>query len=256
MIEEKICFEFPMTENIRHLLRIEYLFNKFELSKKVDNYWANDYSLYILFDIMDYAARAELKVKLLQDLEKLKNMLKSSNPDKVLNIDDIIENIKSLQVIKNKFAQNIRENEWLMSIKHKMRSFGGVSPVDYTSYFLWQNLSFDERLDYLNKWSDPLNPTKNAVNSVLKALRSNFNLEKHVAYNGVFKQNNLSRNIALLQIILDKNLKLNPELSANYHLMHIRFIKSDFFHNRGINIDDDINFELKICSFQDAVIAE
>lgn len=248
---KKICFEFPMQENIRHLLRIEYLFNKLESSKMIKSEVLNDYSLYILFDIMDYASRAEIKVKLLHDLEKLNQFLKSFNSNKQSDIiNSVVENIKNLQVIRNKFAQNIRENEWLMTIKHKMRSSGGISPVDYPSYFLWQNFSFEEKLNYINTWCGPLNPTKNAVNSLLSVLGSNFHCEQHIAYKGVFNQSNVDRNISLLQVVLDQSLSLSPELSANYHLMNIRFIKPDFFHNRGVNIEDDINFELKVCRFQ------
>ena len=71
-----ITFEHPLSERVRNFLRIEYLFKRFQDEIVCsDSVWAHHLALATLFDIMECAARAELKLDILQELERQKQMM-------------------------------------------------------------------------------------------------------------------------------------------------------------------------------------
>jgi cell division protein ZapD len=70
-----ILYEYPFNERIRTYLRLEHLFRRLgELvprSHPIDHH----YALATIFEIMDVAARADLKSDVMKDLEKQKQAL-------------------------------------------------------------------------------------------------------------------------------------------------------------------------------------
>src|SRR3954464_3191064 len=93
-----ILYEYPFNERIRTYLRLEHLFRRLgELilrSHPLDHH----YALATIFEVMDVAARADLKSDVLKDLERQKSVLAGyrGNPaisEKVL--DDVIAQIES-----------------------------------------------------------------------------------------------------------------------------------------------------------------
>ena len=74
-----ITFEHPLSERVRNFLRIEYLFKRFQDEISCHHSaWAHHLALSTLFDIMESAARAELKLDILQELERQKQMVAQS----------------------------------------------------------------------------------------------------------------------------------------------------------------------------------
>ena len=70
-----ILYEYPFNERIRTYLRLEHLFKRLgELIPRthpLDHHFA----LTTIFEIMDVAARADLKADVLKDIEKQKHVL-------------------------------------------------------------------------------------------------------------------------------------------------------------------------------------
>ena len=72
-----ILYEYPLHERIRTYLRLEHLFLRLQqLVIRVDAL-DHHFALVTLFEIMDVAARADLKADLLKDLDKQKHLLDS-----------------------------------------------------------------------------------------------------------------------------------------------------------------------------------
>ena len=67
-----ILYEYPFNESIRTMLRLEHLFDR--LGQLIAREAAVDhhFALATVFEIMDVAARADLKSDLLKELEKHK----------------------------------------------------------------------------------------------------------------------------------------------------------------------------------------
>lgn len=70
-----ILFEHPLSERVRNFLRIEHLFRRFQAEiVRQDSVWSHHLALFTLFEIMECAARAELKLDILQELERQNNL--------------------------------------------------------------------------------------------------------------------------------------------------------------------------------------
>ena len=70
-----ILYEYPFNESIRTMLRVEHLFDRLAQLMPRDAPVDHHFALVTLFEIMDVAARADLKSDLLKDLDKQKHLL-------------------------------------------------------------------------------------------------------------------------------------------------------------------------------------
>ena len=122
-----ICYEHPLNERIRTLLRLEDLFNKIDFFSTKDTATEHHASLIALFEVLEITSRADIKSDLLQELERQKQILekKKKNPevsetalDNVLN--DIKITFREMLDFPGKVGEHLRENEWLMAIKQRI----------------------------------------------------------------------------------------------------------------------------------------
>ena len=88
-----ILYEYPFNERIRTYLRLEHLFRRLgELiprSHPLDHH----YALATIFEVMDVAARADLKSDVLKDLERQKSVLNGYRGNPAIServLDDVI----------------------------------------------------------------------------------------------------------------------------------------------------------------------
>lgn len=242
-----ILFEHPTTEKIRNMLRVEYLFQRFDDAVEKADVCAHHNALLALFELIDCASRAEFKLDLLQELERQR---KSAHDQKNHELCQSLQvAADSLQGIQHKFGQHLRENEWLMSLKQKVHVSGGMSPMDAPAYYFWQQQSASDRHDQLKIWAMSLWPTFNAVRVLLAVLRQNHVAKECVAHRGNYQQQTLGPKVMLLQIHVEMKWQALPEVSANKYLTHIRFIEADFHRNRGKQVDVDVPFCLNVCGF-------
>jgi len=142
-----IVYEYPFNERIRTLLRLEDLYEKFIFFLHQSDPLQHHVALATIFEMLEVAGRADLKSDLLQELERQKHTLIGfkSNPnvqaemlDKVL--EDVDRASTSLIACTGKTGQNIRDNEWLMSIRGRTIIPGGACEFDLPSYHAWQKI--------------------------------------------------------------------------------------------------------------------
>ena len=70
-----ILYEYPFNERIRTYLRLEHLFRRLGELIPRDHPLDHHYALATIFEVMDVAARADLKSDVLKDLERQKQVL-------------------------------------------------------------------------------------------------------------------------------------------------------------------------------------
>jgi cell division protein ZapD len=70
-----ILYEYPLNERIRTLLRLEDLFTRLDYFIPREHPLEHHVALTTLFDILDVAARADLKSDLLQELDRQRQTL-------------------------------------------------------------------------------------------------------------------------------------------------------------------------------------
>lgn len=252
-----IRFEHPLSERVRNFLRIDHLFLRFHETVVRTEQWAHHSALFALFEIMEAAARAELKLDILQELERQKNLLPQlkaiTEEERQQRWQKLQESMQNLQNVQQKFGQHLRENEWLMAIKQRMFVPGGTSPFDLPSYHFWLQLAPSVRETQLRQWIQSLLPTYEAIALLLHILRCNSWSVECVAAAGSYQHNSLGQNTHLLAIDVDQQATALPEVSANKYFTHIRFLQASQQQARGKMVSADVPFTLVMFSFDPVV---
>ena len=248
-------YEFPFNERIRTLLRLEDLFGKLLHNIDSDHPLDHHSALLFMLQILDVIDRAELKVDLLQELERQRvNMLNLlGNPaisEKALS--DVLLQIETttnaLRADNSKLGQTLRDNEWLMSIKQRAGIPGGICEFDVPSYHYWLGLDAKRRKKDFDIWLAKLTPVYEAARTILQLLRGSGARTKYVANNGVFQQMlGGTKPSQMLRIELDNESPCFPEVSANKYAINIRFNSLDFIE-KPKQCDGEISFTLILCN--------
>ncbi|OYU46030.1 MAG: cell division protein ZapD [Burkholderiales bacterium PBB4] len=250
-----ILYEYPFNERIRTYLRLEHLFlNLAELMTRgpaLDHHFA----LTTIFEVMDVAARADLKSDVLKDLEKQKQVLNTykGNPaiaESVLDrvVSQIEHCFSGLNGQPGKAGQPLQENDWLMSIRSRVGIPGGTCEFDLPAYFAWQHRTVSSRQADLMRWAETLSPLAESIHLLLKLLRDSGAPQKVMAINGQFQQNlPQGRTFQLLRLALDPASNLIPEISGNRLMISIRLMRHEN-DDRLHTVSDDAGFEITLCS--------
>ncbi|MBC7489685.1 MAG: cell division protein ZapD, partial [Glaciimonas sp.] len=173
-----IVYEYPFNERIRTLLRLEDLHEKFMFFVHQKSPLQHHIALSTIFEMLEVAGRADLKLDLLQELEHQRQTLLGflSNPNVQPEMLDAVlieldQTSAALMGMQGKTGQHIRENEWLMSIRGRTIIPGGACEFDLPSYYAWQQHSADQRFSDILGWFSPLAPLFDAIRIVLRLLR-------------------------------------------------------------------------------------
>jgi cell division protein ZapD len=253
-----IIYEFPTTERIRTLLRIEDLFQRLQYFVDQTDSLQHHAALSVLFEMMEVATRGDLKSDMLQELEKQKKIIEQSIlSHRNLNTPKILADIhlaqQQLLTSAGKFAQHLRENEWFMLLKQRMSIPGGSCEFDLPLYHYWLNLPVEERKNDFAHWTAPLVPIYSGISMVLKLLRETAKSESLLALDGAFQRVSTGRAMTekpaqLLQVKLDSQYRCVPELSTNKYALNMRFMQAIYTGARPQKMNQDIPFELLFCS--------
>ena len=250
-----IRYEHPLNERIRTLMRLEDLYSRalfFTGETAPPDHHA---ALLALFEIIDVAARADLKADLLQELERQRQLLaplKHNPAIEVQALDAVLAEIDAvngnLLAQTGKVGAQLRENEWLMAIKQRTGIPGGACEFDLPAYHHWLNLDPPARQRDLQSWLAPLLPIHSGLSIILRLLRDNGRTSRHTAYHGVFQLMLTTAKVAqLLRLSLARDLPCVPEISANKYALNIRFVGVAGM-DRGAVYEDDVEFDLMFCN--------
>ena len=249
-----ICYELPLSERIRMLLRLEDLFDKIDFFSARDTAFEHHAVLVALFEILDVTSRSDLKSDLLQELDKQRTMLEGlrSNPEvseKALGyiLQDIHTAFRGLLDIAGRIGGHLRDDEWLMSVKQRMSIPGAACEFDLPAYHYWLNLAPEIRRADIKGWITSFTPIRSGINIVLNMLRNSGKNYYYTAVQGLYQQAGLEHQIHLLRLHISNEFPCFPEISANKYALNIRFIPWQPDYKTEI-YEEDIPFELIFCS--------
>jgi len=248
-------YDYPFNERIRTLLRLEDLFTKVLHNIEGEQEFIHHCVLISIFQILDIIERAELKMDLLQELDRQKMVMNNlrGNPsieEKVLNdlVADIENAARPLRNTPGKLGQSLRDNEWLMSIKQRSVIPGGVCEFDLPSYHYWLGLSSERRKHDLSVWMSPLMPLYDAIRIILHILRGSGATSNMTATNGAYQQMlGGAKPAQMLRVEISDDTPCFPEVSANKYAINIRFNSLDNAQ-RPRPCDSNIDFSLTLCN--------
>lgn len=249
-----ILYEYPFNERIRTYLRLEHLFRR--LGELIPRSHALDhhYALATIFEVMDVAARADLKSDVLKDLERQKHTLHGyrGNPGVAEQVlDEVIARLESCFAAVNgtpgKAGQPLTENEWLMSIRSRAGIPGGTCEFDLPAYYAWQHHPAGDRRADLERWANTLGPLAESIVLLLKLLRDSGTPQKVIATGGQLQQPlPQGRTFQLLRLRIDPTLGFVPEISGNRLMVSVRLMRQE--GDRLLPGGVDTPFELTLCA--------
>ena len=248
-----IHYEYPLNERVRTLLRLECLFQKALYFIALDEALPHQTALFTIFDIVEVAARADLKSDLLQELERQRHSLDSLRGNQAIDqekLDEVLTEIslclKSVHSLAGRPELPTREHEWLASVKQRANIPGGASGFDLPVFYYWLNSTASERRANLTAWITPMLPIYRGLSIILKLLRESGQSQPTIATKGSYQQMLAGRNAQLLKISLNKTLPCVPETSANKYALSIRFIAIG--PTGSVPYTENIEFNLSFCN--------
>jgi cell division protein ZapD len=250
-----ILYEYPLHERVRTYLRIEHLSLRLQQLVTRTDALDHHFALVTLFEILDVAARADLKSDLLKDLDRQRHALEAYRGNPAIAEDalegvigDLSKCFETLNGQSGKAGQSLSENDWLMSIRSRISIPGGTCEFDLPAYYAWQHKTGVNRQAELTQWIGSLTPLIDAVQLLLKLLRDSGAPQKVFANGGQFQQSlPQGRTFLLLRLAMDVALERVPEISGNRLMISVRFMRQGEDH-RLHSATDDLPFELALCS--------
>jgi cell division protein ZapD len=248
-----VIYEFPSTERIRALLRLEALFDKVIHFTQSEGVCEHHMAMAGLFEILDVVGRSDPKVELLQELERQRQgLLGFRGKPKVCedtlqgSLDEIEDASAALHALYGRFGQVLRDSEWLMGLKHKSAIPGWVCGFDVPAYRHWQSLPAAQRRANLLEWQKSILPARAAIVLILRLLRANGTTETLVAEHGQYQKTLNGHDFQLLRITLPGQKDFVPEVSANRYVLNIRFLTPPKNEGRcgSSGITSDVIFDL------------
>jgi cell division protein ZapD len=249
-----ITYEYPLSERIRTLLRLEDLYERVRYFLGHDGTHDHHACLTGMFEIIEVASRADLKSDLLQELDRQRAILDGlrSNPAiSEAKLDGVLREIDSafsnLHATSGKTGQSLRENEWLMAIKQRAGIPGGTSEFDLPSYHAWLGQPPARRRADLEGWLKPLLPVHAALAIVLRVLRESGRSTSLIAFKGVYQQTPADKPAQMLRLSLGEEHPCVPEISANKYALNVRFLMPEGVQKTRV-YEHDVPFELAFCN--------
>ena len=250
-----VLYEYPFNESIRTMLRLEHLFDRLGQLMVRDMPVDHHYALATIFEVMDVAARADLKSDLLKDLERQKAQLNGYRGNPSISesaLDEVVARIdkafNGLNQLPGKAGAALTTNEWLMSIRSRISIPGGTCEFDLPAYYAWQQHDGARRRADLAQWASSLMPLAEALQVLLGLLRDSGVPHKVTASGGQYQQSlPAGRSFLLLRLHIDPAEQLVPEISGHRLMVLIRLMRQDA-EGRLKPSSGDAAFELTLCA--------
>ena len=249
-----ITYEYPLSERIRTLLRLESLFERAHYFLSANEAHDHHVALLTLFEIHEVAGRADLKFDLVQELERQRQTLLTfrNNPEiseEALSgaLYEIEQASAQMLAMHGKIGQYLRENEWLMAIKNRAAIPGGVCEFDLPAYHYWLHRDCEQRRRGLTGWLAPILPVSAGLSIVLRLLRASGRPELQTAPGGAYQLMLAGRTAQMLRLRVARGDPYIPEISANKYALNIRYTIPDG-DLRARPAETDVSFELTFCN--------
>jgi cell division protein ZapD len=236
------------------MLRLEYLFARFNHFNRSDDPELHHNAISILFELGDIGSRGDIKSLLLKEFERQKYALNGLKSSQKVDQETLSLTISEIDAVASSINSSmgrpnlvISESEWLNAIRTRLNIPGGTSPIDVPSYHAWKNSPSTERRALLDNFVRPLLPWQEACQLFLRLLRQSGEAKDMLAHNGSFQQAPSGKVYQLMRLAVEDDT-LFSEISANKYLLSVRFLKSDRDKKAQL-VNLDVPFKLTLCQF-------
>lgn len=253
----RILFEFPLNERFRTYLRLESLYARWLYLVQQDSEHAHHSAVMTLFEIHEFAFRYDLKGDLLMEINRYKqslshlrhlpNLSEQKLTQTLLRLTDAQKQIE----ISPKFGSTLSDNDWLLNVKTRILVVGGVCSFDAAFYYQWLNQPVLVRRIDLESWLMPMMPLFDALQLLLLIVRDARKHKTCITIDKAYQQPLNGTRFDLMQVEIPANTPYIPDISANKHVIWLRFSLPVFrCQPQHLYIDPakpEIPFELNLC---------
>jgi len=221
-------FELPLNERTRRLMSIENIFIR--LNSQIQNMtkFSEVACFESYFNMRATASRADIKIEISQELEKLilkKKQLKKTkkNINQIKKLMDAKKSLNRVNLPQGNFYGN---DKFLQEIKTSALSPTGIVSSDLPQLQVWmQQLSPKAKQQYFLSKISPYMPIFESITTHLNVLRDSITLESIDSNeNGLVNyQLNPSFKHDFIQLQLPQKLNLYPNLTSNKYTINIQF---------------------------------
>ncbi|WP_238596743.1 cell division protein ZapD [Psychromonas sp. psych-6C06] len=242
-----ITFEYPLNEKMRSYLRLEFLFQQINKSKKFEH--GSDSTLFFkgLFELLELLERCDIRHDLAKDLrvlsERMKEWLAHDEVDHqaVSELLLEIEELNKAVIAMPKQLRYFKANRFLTSLKQRFCIPSGCCNFDLPQYHLWLAQGAIKQGSDADIWVSHFEALQKALLLYLRITRSQGTQTEQVAVNGFYQGE--VENCCFVSIELDISLGVYPMISGHKDRYSIRFMSSDIENHRS----DDIAFKQICC---------
>ena len=250
-----ILYEYPFNERVRTYLRLEHLLQRLGALLPRESALDHHFALTTLFEVLDVAARADLKSEVLKELERHKSQINGYRGNPAISeaaLDQVVGQIEAafaqLAEQQGKPGHALADNEWLMGLRSRMAIPGATCSFDVPAYHAWQHRAAAQRREDLGHWVSSFAPLGQAVHLLLHLLRDSGAPQMVMAGNGQFQQTLPSgRTFQLLRLRVDPSWNVVPEISGNRLMVSVRLMRQDAA-GRLQSTREDAPLELTLCT--------
>ena len=252
-----VIYEQPLNERIRNCLRLEHLFLAIEAGIEDSSPDRARDTICRMLEVCDFLLRTDIKGELIKELERIFNQVSEfrANPgvsqealDRTLA--DIGDTLGQLKPSEHQPGATLRNDELANQIKQRISIPGGTCSFDVPAFHFWLNANTHHRTERLKYWMKDLRVVERAAHTILTLIRETSQPRMVKAINGVYQEQlDGSTQYQLVRIILPREADAFPEISGGKHRFAIRFCTQANSSLRPIQIEHDIDFELRCCGF-------
>ncbi|SCZ50370.1 cell division protein ZapD [Thiohalomonas denitrificans] len=249
-----ITYEHPVNEKVRNLLRLEHLFKQVSHFLRGQSPWDSRTTIVTFMEILDVFGRGDLKTELMKEMERATVNLEPhlEHPDvdhaRLGNILRALERLRgNLNSYPGPLGQELRDSEFLNSIRQRTTIPGGACDFDLPGYHYWLEQPAEVRHRDLERWSANLDAVRQPVELLLKLIRNSADFHPRTAERGAYGQSlSASLPYQLIRIRVPVEQPHFPEVSGGKHRFTIRFMQPG--EGRPVQVHEYIDFQLSCCS--------
>ncbi len=255
-MSQTVCYEQPLNERVRSLLRLEFLFQQMDHAITGHSAWDSRVALQGLFDILALTGRNEFKGDLLKELDRhattLNRLRQTPGVDTGL-LDRVLveigEVIGWIHRQDNQMQDAVRQIDFLSAAHKRSHVPGGSCQFDVPALYHWLQADHSVRVQHLQGWLIPFGPMREAVTLILRLIRESATPRPEIASRGFFQRGlDSGATHQLIRVLLPAGRVCFPEISGGKHRFTIHFLEQPDPNRRAVQSTADIPFELACCA--------
>ena len=253
-MQQNVTYEQPLNERARTFLRLEHLFNEFFAHIEGPSMWDSRNALVSLLDILTIFNRTDLKTEVMKELERQMGTLAALENTPGVDrarlgelLDEFDRLVDRMHALHGQVGQELRQNEFLNSVKQRVSIPGGTCDFDLPGYHFWLQRPTARRIADLHKWISCFEPIRLSISLLLRLVRGSANPVREIAHGGFFqKMLDASAPCQLVRVTVPADAPYYAEVSGGRHRFTVRFMEL-LPDGHAVQTTHDVQFEITCC---------